>query len=79
MDFKENTDVLFDTHKKTNQVIDSCIHEIHIEGARNYVENFRKWLACFECENEIQSNLLKSIIDDVELNLRSKHRQVNCS
>ena len=42
MDFKENTDVLFDTHKKTNQVIDSCIHEIHIVGARNYVENFRK-------------------------------------
>ena len=76
MDFKENTDVLFDTHKKTNNVIDSCIHEIHIECARNYVENFRKWLTHFKCENKTQTDLLKGIIDDVELKLRLKYRSI---
>jgi len=76
MIFKENTDALFDTHKKTNKVTLSCTNEIQIEGARNFIENFRSWLSYFECEDEIQTNLLKEIIDDVEITFRKKHQEI---
>ena len=76
MIFTENTDVLFDTHKKTNKITLSCTNEVKIEGARNFIENFRSWLSCFECEDEVQTDLLKQIIDDVEITFRKKYQEI---
>ena len=76
MIFKENTDVLFDTHKKTNKITLSCTNEVQIEGARNFIENFRSWLSCFECEDEVQTDLLKQIIDDVEITFGKKYQEI---
>ena len=76
MDFKENTDALFDAHRKTKRVISSCVIPSQLESARNYVENFRRWMSCIVCEDKTQEVLLKGIIDDVELELRLKYLNI---
>lgn len=75
MYLKENTTrlALSKAYEKTKKVIDSCVLDIHVEAARNYVENFRRFLSCINCESKEGTELLKQMIDEIELKLRLKY------
>lgn len=77
MEFAQNLNMIFDTKRKTKLVIESCNDNTQIKGAINYVENFRRWLSHFTCEDNIQTNFLKDVIDEVELCLRTRMKYLS--
>jgi hypothetical protein len=72
MKFTQNMSVIFDNKRKTKLVIESCNDYTQLDNAANYVENFRKWLSHISCNDNVQRDLLKEIIDEVELCLRTR-------
>ena len=77
MEFAQNLNIIFDTKRKAKLVIESCNDNTQIKGAINYVENFRRWLSHFTCEDNIQTNFLKDVIDEVELCLRTRMKYLS--
>lgn len=74
MDFKENTSKIFAAHSKTNAVIMSCKTRDQIEGAINYVNNFKRFCQQIKCVNKLQRDFLIGVISNVEQTLKLKRK-----
>jgi hypothetical protein len=76
MDFKENTQRIFEAHRKTSQVILSCTNSYHLDGAIAYVNNFKRFATTIDCETKVQKDFLRNTIESVESTLRIKKKSL---
>lgn len=76
MNFKENTPQIFAAYSKTNAVILSCKTIDQVEVAENYVNNLKRFIGQIKCVNNLQLNLLNTIIETVDKNLKLRRKSL---
>lgn len=74
MDFKENTSKIFAAHSKANAVIMSCKTRDQIEGATNYLNNFKRFCLQIKCANKLQRDFLVGAVNNLESTLKLKRK-----
>ena len=76
MNFKDDMQLIFDTHRKAIKVVVSCTNRLHLESAERYVNNLKTLFKTISCRNKMEVDALENIVKNVESLIKIKRRSL---